>query len=417
MHPEALQGVKEELVKLLCLADVHLGSGQAYSDDRLADQEAVLNQIVDLAHDESVDLICAAGDLFHRPRPTPAALMVFRRFVDRLAHADIPCVAVTGNASHDIESADRPCALDLFESRLFRVSRRPELITEFAGVAVATLPSVPVSRLVAGSESAERGPVFAQAAEALLNIAHEHVDRWIGHGPIMLMAHWSISGAALPNGLPVADLHEPILDLAAFERIGYDAIVAGHIHRFQELATDSADPELPVFYTGSPLPVDFGEADHPHGCVILEFQSPIGAQRPRFVPLESRRFVTIDCDLTADRIIASATIDPGIYEHPTDILSVSIAEHFPLTDAVVRLRYRCREEQQRRIDLPAIKKLIADAGAHKLYQVAPEIVREDRARVAGVDENLSPQEALRAWVEANGLSEDQAARLRELMEA
>ena len=410
MHPEALQGVKEELVKLLCLADVHLGSGQAYSDDRLADQEAVLNQIVDLAHDESVDLICAAGDLFHRPRPTPAALMVFRRFVDRLAKHDIPCVAVTGNASHDIESADRPCALDLFESRLFRVSRRPELITEFAGVAVATLPSVPVSRLVAGSESAERGPVFAQAAEALLSVARELREQ-AGDRPCVLMGHWSVSGASLPNGLPVADLHEPILDLAAIDEIGYDATIWGHIHVPAILSTNDRAVTL---YCGAPMTTDFGEEGVPHGVWMLDL--PAGDVIARFQGLHDRRFVTIDCDLTQDRIIASSTIDPGIYEHPTDILSVSIAEHFPLTDAVVRLRYRCTEEQQRRIDLPAIKKLLADAGVHKLYQVAPEIVREDRARVAGVDENLSPQEALRAWVLANGLSEDQAARLRELME-
>jgi DNA repair protein SbcD/Mre11 len=395
--------------KILATADWHLGSGSAYSDDRLADQEAVLNQIVDLAASECIDLILLAGDVMHRPRPTPSTLMVFRRFVDKMAALEIPTIACTGNASHDIESADRPCALDLFASHRFRVSRRPELITEFAGVAVATLPSVPVSRLVAGAESVDRGPVFAQAAEALLAIARELREQ-AGDRPCVLMGHWSVSGAALPNGLPVADLHEPILDLAAFERIGYDAIIAGHIHRYQELATDAADPELPVFYTGSPLPVDFGEADHPHGCVILEFGlQPMRTHRPRFVPLESRRFVTIDCDLTD-------TDAPRYYVDDTDDLAAAIAEHFPLTDAVVRLRYKATEAQQRRIDLPAIKKLIADAGAHRLFQIAPEIVREQRARVAGVDENLSPQEALKAWVEANGLSEDQAARLRELME-
>ena len=393
--------------RVLAFADLHLSAGASYSDDRLADQEAVLNQIVDLAARERVDLICAAGDLFHRPRPVPAALMVFRRFVDRLAHADIPCVAITGNASHDIESADRPCALDLFESRLFRVSRRPELITEFAGVAVATLPSVPVSRLVAGSESAERGPVFAQAAEALLAVARELREQ-AGDRPCVLMGHWSVYGASLPNGLPVADLHEPILDIGALEAIGYDKMVFGHIHQPQPLTLPGLawDRVARGFYCGSPMPVDFGEANSKHGVWIVE----PGSETMAFRPLDSRRFVTIDADL------AALPQEPGDMLDDTDYLAAHIAEHFPLTDAVVRLRYRCTEEQQRRVDLPAIKKLIADAGAHKLYQVAPEIVREDRARVAGVDENLSPQEALRAWVVANGLSDDQAARLRELME-
>ena len=406
--------------RVLAFADLHLSAGASYSDDRLADQEAVLNQIVDLAARERVDLICAAGDLFHRPRPVPAALMVFRRFVDRLAHADIPCVAVTGNASHDIESADRPCALDLFESRLFRVSRRPELITEFAGVAVATLPSVPVSRLVAGSDSVERGPVFAQAAEALLAIARELREQakvMLPQTPVWLMGHWAVSGASLPNGLPVADLNEPVLDISALQDLDFDGICLGHIHvptefPFEPRPNKRGDTSWypgPIFYCGSPLPVDFGEVEVPHGCWVYD-----GADEfIEFHELESRPFVTIDCDLSA--FVSASGADCLDCPDETDVLAAAIAEHFPLTDAVVRLRYKATEAQQRRIDLPAIKKLIADAGAHRLFQVAPEIVREQRARVAGVDENLSPQEALRAWVEANGLSEDQAARLRELM--
>jgi len=179
------------MTKILAFADLHLGSGSAYSDDRLSDQEAVLNQIADLAHDESVDLILLAGDVFHRPRPTPAALMVFSRFLMRLENPEIPCVAILGNVGHDQEGIDRPAALELFASHRFRVSRRPELITEFAGVAVATLPSVPVSRLVAGSESAERGPVFAQAAEALLAVARELREQ-AGDRPCVLMGHWSV---------------------------------------------------------------------------------------------------------------------------------------------------------------------------------------------------------------------------------
>ena len=399
------------MTRLLCFADLHLGSGQAYSDDRLADQEAVLNQIADLAHDESVDLICLAGDVFHRPRPTPAALMVFSRFLKRLENPEIPCIAVLGNCGHDQEGIDRPAALELFASHRFRVSRRPELITEFAWVAVATLPSVPVSRLVAGSESAERGPVFAQAAEALLAVAHDlnyqASEAGYHNRSRVLVGHWSITGASLPNGLPSDSFGEPVVDFDALQAIGYQAIVLGHLHKPQRLDDQEmwGGPTTMMVYCGSPLPVDFGEEMVEHGCWILEVADN-GDETADFHPLESRRFVTIDCDLTGDF--------RGFDE--TDALAAAVAARFPLTDAVVRLRYRCSEEQQRRIDLPAIKKLVADAGVHKLYQVAPEIVREDRARVAGVDENLSPQEALRAWVEANGLSEDQAARIRELME-
>ena len=401
------------MTKILAFADLHMGAGSGYSDDRLADQEAVLNQIVKLCRDD-IDLVLLAGDIFHRPKPAPATLLAFRRFVDKLADLEVPCIACRGNVGHDQEGFDRPCALDLFESRLFRVSSRPELITEFAGVAVATLPSVPVSRLVAGAESSERGPVFVQAAEALLAVARElyreaqssfivDEQQWkatpgtasTSVRPTILMGHWSLSGASLPNGLPVADLAEPILDLGALEEIGYDAMVFGHIHNPQPLGRNG-------FYCGSPLPVDFGEADVDHGVRIFDFD-----HTNRFVPLASRSFVTIDYDF--------GSVAYGLDLDETDELAAAIAEHFPLTDAVVRLRYRATEEQHRRIDTAAVKKLIMDAGAHRIYQVAPEIVREDRARVAGVDENLAPEAALEAWCAANEIGGKMRADLAELL--
>lgn len=360
-------------MKILAYADTHVGSGQAYSDDRLADQEKVLMQIAEIAKRENVDLILNSGDTFHRPRPTPAMLLMFRRFTDRLAKLEIPTIAVLGNAGHDQEGVDRPCALDLFESRWFRVSRRPELITEFAGVAVATLPSVPVSRLVAQAESTERGPVFDQAAEALLAIAGELRDQ-AGERPPILIGHWSVSGASLPNGLSVDSLNEPILDLASLERLGYDAMVFGHIHRPQALLT--VDDDWTAFYCGSPMNVDFGEP-HEHGCWIIDTDA-----KTTFVPLKDRPFVTV-----------GVSID--------DAHGWLLDSDDDLTDAVVRVRYTATEEQHRRIDTAALKKSLLDAGAHRVFQISAEIVKQDRARVQGVDENLDPAAALEKWIEEN----------------
>ncbi len=384
-------------MKILAFSDLHLGSGAAYADDRLADQLKVLEQIAQIVYEQEIALVLIAGDVFHRPRPTPATLLAFRKFVDVLAAFEVPTIACLGNVGHDQEGIDRPCALDLFASRWFRVSRRPELIWDFVdSVAVATLPSVPVSRLVAQSESSERGPVFDQAAEALLAVAGElrqdAETMSSEHKPTILMGHWSVSGASLPNGLSVDSLNEPILDLASLERLNYDAIVLGHIHHPGPLGTLSPyDEAMPIFYCGSPACVDFGEAGESHGCWTFDSDSP--ASSLRFHPLEDRRFLTLeyDCD---------SPVDMQFLAPEGDMLGFASIE-----DAVVRVKYHASEEQHRRVDTAALKRRLLAAGAHRVFQISAEIMKQDRARVQGVDENLDPATALALWCEANEIND------------
>lgn len=376
-------------MKILAFADLHMGAGAAYADDRLLDQMKVLEQIATLVFERDIELVLIAGDVFHRPRPTPATLLAFRRFTDALATMEVPTIAITGNAGHDIEAGDRPCALDLFESRWFRVSRRPELIWDSVSrVNVATLPSVPVSRLVSQSESIERAPIFDQAAEALLAIAEElHPDE-ADPAFSILLGHWTISGASLPNGLPVDSLNEPILDAHSLASLGYDAMIFGHIHEHQSFG-------FAGWYCGSPMTVDFGEATNQHGVLILDIRD--GGVLDEFVPLKDRRFITLDFH----------------HEDPVGQIALSQSIGWDVEDAVVRVRYKATEEQARRIDAAALKKSLLDTGAHKVFQISAEIVKQDRARVQGFDENLEPESALGLWCDANEI--DNRGGLHELL--
>lgn len=392
-------------MKILAFADLHLGAIDAYVDDPRAEEDLILTQIVELARDRQVDLITISGDVFHRPRPTPEVLHVFHRFVGALERAGIPAVAILGNAGHDQEGSGRITALELFDRRIFRVSRHPEVITEFAGVNVCTLPSTPVSRIVAASETTDRTRIYEAAAEMLISVAAGLRSSEIIRPdcPTILLLHWSIAGAALPSGLPVDDLREPILPIYELKALGYDMVIAGHIHAPQLLRVEPW-----IGYCGSPMIQSFGEAGTDHGVWLID---PDSLDPPEYVSLDGRRFVTIDCDLT-DPEMGS---DPFIDNDETDAIAAAIAEQLPLTDTVVRLRYRATDAQHRRIDLAALKGFVLEAGAHRLYQVAPEIVRDVRARAEGVDETLAPMTALDAYVESQAMAQPQADGLRLLL--
>jgi exonuclease SbcD len=384
------------MTRLLATGDLHIGAGAGYADDRLADQEDVLEQIVDVARERDVDGVLLAGDIFDRPKPTPAELHLFGRFARRLEQAAIPAVAVLGNAGHDQLGADQPSALELFSfGEWMRVSRHPEVL-QLGGVAVCTLPSTPVSRLVAARGG--RDDVNELAVALLLDTCAD-IRAQVKSTPAVLLGHWAVSGASLPNGLPVSDLHEPVLPLDALETLDFDAMVFGHIHKAQMLEASVAGFTT-AFYVGSPMTLNFGEANVEHGAYVLEWQPGPDVFSAELVPLLSRRFVTVDVDLLLEVARTPDAIDE------TDVIGAAIAEQLPLTDAVLRIRYRATEEQARRVDVAALKGFCMDAGAHRVYQVTPEIVRAQRARVAGVDESLAPQAALDVWIRENLATED-----------
>jgi exonuclease SbcD len=371
-------------VRALCVGDLHLGAGAEYGRDpgsRLADQEAVWEAILGVAVDQNVDAVLFAGDAFHRRRPTPAELVAFQRPLQRFnAEHDIDVLAFNGN--HDVESGDLPSALELF-SRELDLHTEPGIWTPSGTlftpgeVAVCTLPWTPVSRLIASRGGGDRDDNHQLAAQILIEIARE--QRAQISGPAVLMLHWSVSGASTPTGVLTDEFRETVIPLADLESLGFDAIVCGHIHKPQLL-----DGPTLGFYTGSPMPVDFGEASVEHGVALLDVD---GARTLyTFVPIESRPFVTLDLD-------------------GAQMQTLPDTEWQDVTDAVVRVRYRATEEQARRVDHAAIARALMDAGAWKVFAIQPTILRENRARIEGATEDLAPLAALGLWMDANEITE------------
>jgi exonuclease SbcD len=401
-------------VRILALADTQLGSGRALADDRLADQAQVLDAIADLAHERDVDVVLHCGDVFESRHPGEEERLVFKRWLAKITPKPLfedtrRVIIVAGN--HDLSNTALASAVDLYDRCEFV---RLPIVLDLGGASLACLPWAPIHNLVAARDS--RAGVYEQVAEALVAIARDLRAQCPGGKPALLAAHWAISGASLPSGMSVDDLGEVVVPQEAMR--GFTWTVAGHIHKAGLFAPAA-------LYTGSPYPCDFGEANEEHGVWILDTEDRVGhVGRPvddglgswKFVPLASRPLVTIDCDLTegvSEPDAPGSGVPSGESRNAvapsgsltsldeTDRIAAAIAAHFPLTDATVRLRYRATEEQARRVDVPALRRLIMDAGAHKVSQVEPTIVRADRARAAGVDETLDPQASLAAWCEAN----------------
>jgi DNA repair protein SbcD/Mre11 len=390
--------------RLLLMSDAHLGGGTSQREDALADQAAALEEIVDLARDRRIDLLLNGGDTFHRPPASIPALHVWRRFTARLEDAGIPMVCVLGN-SHDLAGTDAETAVELSRSELVRVSRHPEVI-EAAGVAVCTLPSVPMGRLIAASDGGDRATIYERASDALLEIAHGlHASaREMCLQPVLL-GHWMLD-ELVPAGLPAGAMNEPVLPVETLRVMGFDLVAFGHVH-------DGRDLGGGVVSIGAPICHGFGEEHVPHGVWLVDLNDA-GVMSAEHVALYDRAFVTVDVDLTETVIL------DGLDE--TDEIAAQIAERGTGMDgAVVRVRWRATEEQHRRVDTASLKGLIRDLGGRPYQVAASEIVRGARARAEGMDEQLDPAECVQAWCEANHVTEAKTEALhtltRELLEA
>jgi DNA repair exonuclease SbcCD nuclease subunit len=369
----------------VCVGDSQLGVATV----SLVDQEGVWDRIVDLAIERKVDGVLHGGDLFEFPIVPADVHAAFRRPLARLREADIPMLLIRGN--HD--GATRPVdALDVFrEYPNLIVSQRPEVHT-IAGINIVTLPwTSPAGMVAALNGDVSRDAINDEAARLLVKIAgslleqgDQNVPRLVPYskddGPNILLAHWSISSGALPNGLPLGQLKEPILDWSELDALGFDAVVASHIHAQQRLDDPALGDATLGFYTGSPQQLNFGEKSE-HGCWLLDIDPGAtgNAIWAEFVPIQSKKFLTV-----SDR-----------------------SEARDVQDAIVRVRMILTEQEARELDHSRIRAELMAQGASKVV-IEPQIIRAARARSEAITDQLSPVEALSAYCVDQGDEETTA---------
>ncbi len=152
------------MIKLLHLADVHIGMENYGRLDpatglstRVQDFLDTLDEAVERAISDRVDLVAFAGDIYKTRDPSPTHQREFARRVVRLTREGIAVVLVAGN--HDIPAArGRATSVDIFrvlDLSLVTVARRIELLrveTRSGPIQIVSLPWLTRSAFLAEDE-------------------------------------------------------------------------------------------------------------------------------------------------------------------------------------------------------------------------------------------------------------------------
>jgi exonuclease SbcD len=277
-------------VKILHTSDWHVGR-TIRGRSRAEEHRDVLTEIAGIAGTEAVDLILVAGDLFDVVAPSPESeQIVFRALLDL---ADIaPVVIVAGNHDNPRRLAAVAPLLELGRVKVGATLNRPDE----GGVVTVDTESGETARIALVPFVGQRAIVSAGDLMAL--DPDQHGGKYAGRlaGVIarltegisldqvnLVVAHLMVAGGTLGGGERSA---HTIFDYAvspqAFDgSLSYVAL--GHLHRPQKVPAAG-----PVWYSGSPLQMDFGETEDRKAVLLIEAEPGVPA-RVREVPLVAGR--------------------------------------------------------------------------------------------------------------------------------
>jgi len=260
------------MLTILHFADAHIDMANYGRHDpesglpmRVIDFLKSLDEIVDTAINEKVDLVIFAGDTYRDRSPAPTFQREWDRRIMRLSKAKIPTLLLVGN--HDLSPAlGRAHALaefDTLQVDYVSVLDKPQFLGPSdlwnLPVQVIALPWISRSGMMAQLDlrAGDPGQIYEQLETKLTEL----VDHWLEKAdpelPTILTAHASVQGAKYGGERTVMLGGDLVLSGSLVKNPNLDYVALGHIHKPQNLNENNHPP---VIYPGSIERVDFGEA-------------------------------------------------------------------------------------------------------------------------------------------------------------
>ncbi|MCA9960374.1 MAG: exonuclease SbcCD subunit D [Anaerolineales bacterium] len=397
-------------IRLLHFADAHIDIANYGRHDpqtalpvRVMDFLQSLDQIIDRALSEPVDLVIFAGDAYKDRNPHPTFQREWGLRMMKLSQAGIPTVLLVGN--HDVSPASgRAHTLHEYSTlavpHIHVADRIRRLEPDELGLPlqIITVPWVSRSQLMTRDELLGKTSeeVLAEVENRVTDGITKLVETADPHLPLILTAHASVQGAKYGSERAVMLGHELILSGSIIHDRRLDYVALGHIHKHQSL--HAADTHPPVIYPGSIERIDFGEAKERKGFVLATVEK--GHTDWEFVKLDTRRFI----DLRLDTPSADTFMD--------DIMA-QLPPANKVNDAICRVQLSYPRDWEPLLD----EKMIDDhfAAAFSI-QIQKHRLVEKRARLGDTVqvESLTPAELLETYWRSTGLDQDEITALQKL---
>jgi exonuclease SbcD len=293
-------------MRILHTSDWHVGK-VLKGRDRYEEHVTVLGSIVKTARDEDADLVLVAGDLFETAAPTAKSQGLVIWALLALREDGRQVVVIAGNHDNQslLDAVYRP-VLGQLGLHMLGTPKRPDsggtltLRTRTGEVArVAALPFLSHRYAVRAAEIllhefAEHALDYAQRVAEMVRLL---TADFTADAVNVVMAHATLLGGRRGGGEREVQTSLDYELPASMFPVTAHYVALGHLHRQQEIPGP-----CPIFYSGSPLAIDFGEEANEPGALLVTAEPGIRADA-RPVPITGgRRLRTLRG--TLDQVIA-----------------------------------------------------------------------------------------------------------------
>ena len=399
-------------MRVLHFSDAHIGvenygrtDPQTGLSTRLTEFLDTLDEVVEYALEEHVDLVLFCGDAYKSRDPTQTHQREFARRIARLSSENVPVFLLVGN--HDMPfTASRATALEIFRTLDVRNvytgdNLETYLVPTASGpVQIVALPWIRRSAFLTrdstqGMTPDEVNDAIQKALTDAIRLQAEALDETV----TAIFAGHVLVGEARTGSEQLMRLgRDHVLLKSNVALPQFDYVALGHIHRHQVLGR-----EPPVVYAGSLQRVDFGEEEDDKGFYVVDIDPGLPAGRRvvdfEFHPVGARRFLTISVEI------------PGSDPDPTATVVRAISgAHFE--GAIVRVLIKVPADREGHLRDEDIRRSLE--GAHYVATISRAVVEQARTRLGHAHpQTLDPREALRLYLASRNVPDD---RTRVLME-
>ncbi len=400
-------------MKIIHFADLHLGV-ESYGridpssglSSRFLEFLSALDQLIDFAIEDKVDLVLFCGDAYKSRDPSQTQQREFAKRISRLSSSGIATFLLIGN--HDLPNAiGRATTTEIFDTLAVKnvyVSGHPDVYkipTPSGIIQVVSLPWLRRSALL-GREDAKNldfDQINLKMQEVLTDIINSKAKELDPNLPSVLAAHVWVTGARIGSEKSLTIGQEHVLMLSNVANPAFSYIALGHIHKHQVL---SHNP--PVVYAGSLGRLDFSDEGDDKGFYLVEIEPDAGTGKRQvsynFHTVGGRRLITINV------VLEQADVDPT-----ATVLRAIAEQEGGISDAMVRLLISLPQELEGQLRDSDIRNALAKTHYHT---VARDIRRESRQRLGDRSaEEITPSQALKAYLEATKVSPERTKLLLE----
>lgn len=274
------------VMRFIHLGDLHLG--RYLGDfDLIDDQRYMLDQIIEIIRQKSVDAVLIAGDVYDKSVPSEAAMNLLDYFLRKLAENKVKTYMISGNHDSDDRlnyGSNLFQVNDIYISSVFDGTlHRYSLTDEYGSVNVYLLPFVKASQVRHFFEN-DKIETYEDAVRTIID--HTNIDV---NERNVIVAHQFVAGIGQNPDMGGSE-GMAVQNVGLVESIGYstfdkfDYVALGHIHSPQSIGRKE------VRYAGSMLKYSLKEA-HNNKSVPVVTMGEKNQIDIELVPLKPKRDV------------------------------------------------------------------------------------------------------------------------------